>query len=240
SLLIRDNHSLKDSFLLKLVKVQATRQNAIRLMANSKSKVIAQFLFQMLKKEGSVDDTVLVLNSLRHIKVTGFKVPEKLFSSSSPLIRKAAFLYWENQHKDLLKEMPKQFKVFLDDKSKIVKEVVLLKLALRKELWAMAKIKIILLSNVETNHIKEALLTQFKDPFHKPWAILQKIIQQKNNSLHHQVLKRLLLVKNEVSTKIFTDILVSMKSSNNDRVIALQYFIQYKDIPFPNSLIKAL
>ncbi|MCK4492900.1 MAG: HEAT repeat domain-containing protein, partial [Methylococcales bacterium] len=50
SLLIRDNHSLKDSFLLKLVKVQATRQNAIRLMANSKSKVIAQFLFQMLKK----------------------------------------------------------------------------------------------------------------------------------------------------------------------------------------------
>ena len=238
SLFIRDNHSLMDSFLLKLVKVQATRQNAIRLMANSNSKVIAQFLVQMLTKEGSIDDVVLALNSLRRIKVISFKVPEKLFSSPSPLIRQAVFLYWENQQDRLLKEMPEKFKLLSKDDSKIVKETVLLKLALRKELWAVNKIKTVLFHNIEKVNIKEKLLTQFKDPFHKPWLLLQKIIQQKNNSLHAQALKALQNFKNAISTQIFTDILASKNSP--DRAIALAYFIQHKDIPFPAHLINAL
>lgn len=195
-----------------LLKNPATTETAIQLLGKMNNKNSAQILTKQLSKNR---DKVSVLQALMTNSFVSSRLSKPFLISSNTKIRENAFSFYLNKlsKSKMLKAIPSVFKQALDHESKAIRNIALLALTQRKELWAIKVLEHAILNTKEDANTRLELINKFNHPFRKKWQILLKLAANTQDSIRPQVLTQLSYYNAPPVISFFKNL--ALKTDNN-------------------------
>ncbi len=167
-----------------------TSRLAILYLASINTRRSTQLLSKELIKSKF---QALILDLLKGSQFSQYQIAEPYLSNKDPILKKSAYDYYLNKlpKNKLLKKMPSIFISALNQETKEIRNLALLALSTRRELWAVKNLQRVILNTSEKGNLRLKLLDHFKHPFQKNWVIMLKIANNDLDPIQQPVIKRL-------------------------------------------------
>lgn len=198
---------------------------AILVLKNSNNRNSALLLSNELTNSSH---QALILQSLKNNSFSQQLIATPYLSSKDLIIKQSAYDFYLEKfpQNKLLKQIPSVFIHALNEETKEIREIALMALSNRKELWAIKRLQKIILDTTETITLRLDLLSHFKHPFQKNWVIMLKIANHNNDPIRHSVIQRLSTFNNPEVMQFFKSLASNIDTKENLRNLAFNTLAQ--------------
>jgi len=164
----------------------------------------------------------LILKLLKDSHFSQYHIAEPYLSSKDPTLKQSAYDFYLNKlpKNQLLKKMPSIFISALNQETEEIRNLALLALSTRRELWAIKILQRVILNTSEKDDLRLKLLNHFKHPFQKNWVIMFKIANNNLDPIRQQVISRLSHFNNPEVIQFFKTLVSNSSIKDDSRNLA--------------------